>query len=135
MRQLGGDRFEALSAGSRPAGYIHPLASEAMKERGLSLDEHRSKSWEEFAEAPVDLVITVCDAAAGAICPTWPGSPISVHWSMPDPAGHPGTEAQRLALAMRVAERLETKIRGLVDLDWSLPHEKLVKRLQFLGEI
>lgn len=135
LRHLAGDRFEALSAGSYPAGYVHPLAIEAMGQMNIPMEDPVSKSWDEFANAPVDVVITVCDAAAGETCPTWPGNPITAHWSLPDPAYHLGTEEERVEFALRVAQRLHTKIQGMIDLDWSADREELTKRLQFLGEI
>ncbi len=135
LRHMAGDRFESCSAGSHPAGFVHPLAIEAMERKGISLEGHRSKSWDEFIGRPLDLVITVCDAAAGAGCPAWPERTTSVHWSLPDPANHPGTDQERRDLADRVADRLEEKITGMVGLDWSLDRSELIQRLNFLGEI
>ncbi len=136
LRRLGGERFEALSAGSHPAGFVYPLAIEAMQRLDVPIDEDQtSKSWDEFADVPVDAVITLCDAAAGESCPAWPGIPVRAHWSLPDPSSHFGTDSERLEFTLRVATRLRTKIEGLIDLDWSLPEDELTKRLQFLGEI
>ena len=135
LRALGGDRFEALSAGSHPAGFVHGLAIEAMARMSISLDDHESKSWNAYGDTPLDLVITVCDNAAGETCPTWPGSPLTAHWSLPDPAYHPGTDEERLHFAMRVSERLRTKVVGLIELDWSGPRAAIEQRLRFLGEI
>lgn len=134
LRSLAGDRFEALSAGSHPAGFIHPLAEDAMAAMNIPLDGARSKSWDEFSTDPVDVVITVCDAAA-ELCPTWPGTPIVAHWPLPDPVGHWGSEEDRQAFAAGIAQRLLTKIQGLIELDWSLDREELTRRLGFLGEI
>jgi protein-tyrosine-phosphatase len=135
LRQIGGDRFEALSAGSKPAGFIHPLAVEALAALQFSIDEPVSKSWDEFADKPVDVVVTVCDAAAAEACPVFPGAALRAHWSLPDPVYHPGTDKERLAFAIAVAKRLRAKIDGLVALDWSSPLKELQRRLQFLGEI
>ena len=135
LRLLGGDRFEALSAGSHPAGFIHPLAIEAMRRMKVPLENQLSKSWDEFAATSLDAVVTVCDAAAGEPCPTWPASPVCVHWFLPDPAYHPGDEEARLEFALRVAKRLRAKIEGLVELDWAMSREELQQRLDFLGEI
>jgi len=135
LRHLASDRFEALSAGSHPAGFVHPLAIEALDRKGITLDNQRSKSWDEFKGRRLDLVITVCDAAAGAGCPIWPDRTMSVHWSLPDPANHPGTDEERRELANNVADRLEAKIQAMVNLDWSADREELVRRLSFLGEI
>lgn len=135
LRQLGGDRFEALSAGSHPAGFIHPLAIAAMIRLNIPLTSQTSKSWSEFAGTRLDVVITLCDAAASETCPLWPGGPMTAHWSLPDPAFHPGTDDERLEFALLIAERLRTKIAGLVALDWSSDQAELKQRLGFLGEI
>lgn len=135
LRLLGGDRFEALSAGSHPAGFIHPLALEAMRRMEVPLENQISKSWDEFAATSLDAVITVCDAAAGESCPAWPASPVCVHWFLPDPAYHPGDEEERLEFALRVAKRLRAKLEGLVELDWAMSRQELQQRLDFLGEI
>ncbi len=135
LRHLGGDRFEACSAGSHPAGFIHPLAVDAIQDMDVSMEGQTSKSWEEFAEVSLDVVITLCDAAAGEPCPTWLGSPIVAHWSLPDPTYHPGTQEERTAFALRVVQRLRMKIEGLVQLDFSGDPANIQKRLEFLGEI
>lgn len=135
LRHLGEDRFEALSAGSHPAGFIHALALEAMQQMDIPIEGQESKSWDTFAGVSFDAVITLCDEAAGQPCPIWPGDPIRVHWSLPDPAFHPGSEEERLAFALRVADRLRVKIQGLIDLDWSLDSPQRTQRLKFLGDI
>ncbi len=135
LRHLGRGRFEASSAGSHPAGFVHLLAIDALKAMGIPLADQTSKSWDSFVGGPVDVVITVCDAAAAQACPVFPGSPLSAHWSLPDPVYHPGTDDERLAFALSVAERLRTKIEGLVQLDWSVDRAELKRRLEFLGEI
>ncbi|MBU0716981.1 MAG: arsenate reductase ArsC [Planctomycetes bacterium] len=135
LRRIGGERFEACSAGSQPAGFIHGLAIEAMRRMGISVEGQESKSWDVFRDDPVDAVITLCDAAAAETCPQWPGAPLTAHWSLPDPAYHPGAEEERMELAMRVADRLRLKIEGLVNLDWSADRQQLAKHLNDLGEI
>ena len=89
LNALGGGRFRAFSAGSRPKGAVHPLALKELERLHIPTDGFRSKSWQEFAApgAPeMDFVFTVCDHAAGEECPTWPGQPVTAHWGMPDPA-------------------------------------------------
>ena len=107
-------RFKGYSAGSYPKGQVHPKAIQLLGQLGLRTDGLRSKSWDEFAgpNAPrMDYIITVCDQAAGEVCPIWPGRPISAHWGLPDPAAATGTDADQM-IAFREAFRiLETRIR------------------------
>ena len=135
LRQIGGEAFEALSAGSHPAGFVHPLAIEAMRRMYVPVANLVSKSWNAFADRPVDVVITLCDDAAEEPCPVWPGEPIRVHWSLPDPAYFVGTEPDRIEFTLRIAERLAAKIRGLVAIDWTQTRDAVQERLEFLGEI
>jgi arsenate reductase len=91
LNAMGKGRFHAYSAGSHPTGRINPYVEEYLESVGMNTSGARSKSWDEFARpgAPkMDLVITVCDQAAGEACPLWPGMPAKAHWSAPDPAGH-----------------------------------------------
>lgn len=114
MREAGGGRFRAFSAGSFPKGVVHPLALRLLNEVGLSTAGLRSKSWNEFAapDAPaMDFVFTVCDQAAGEVCPVWPGHPVTAHWGIPDPAAADGSNADCM-LAFRDAFRsLERRIK------------------------
>ena len=122
--QLGRDRFQAFSAGSTPRGEIHPIALEVLASAGLPTDNLRSKSWDEFAVpgAPeMDIVITVCDNAAGEVCPIWPGQPMTAHWGIPDPAAAEGTEAEIAAAFAEAARQLGTRIRLFL----SLPHDTI----------
>lgn len=135
LRDAAGDRFDACSAGSHPAGFVHELAIEALRQLRIDPGEPRSKSWDDFANTPVDVVITVCDQAAGEACPTWPGKPITAHWSMPDPTYHGGSEADRIAFALAVAKRLRDKIRAMAALDWSADRDVVKRQLDALGEI
>jgi arsenate reductase (thioredoxin) len=98
LNARGKGRFKAFSAGSHPKGAPHPLALALLERRGLPTSGLRSKAWDEFAQpgAPVlDFVFTVCDDAAGEICPVWPGKPITAHWGQPDPAAVEGSELEQ----------------------------------------
>jgi arsenate reductase len=119
INALGGGQWRAFSAGSHPAGAVNPLTLAVLAEHGHPLDGLRSKSWDEFAvpDAPrMDLVITVCDNAAGEMCPIWPGHPSKVHVGFPDPAAATGTAAERLAVFRAVYGQIEAKIRRLIAL-------------------
>lgn len=94
INHLGKDRYTAVSAGSHPAGYVHPKSIEILKRHGIEMGETRSKSWDEFANTKIDLVITVCDEAANEACPLFLGEFKKLHWSTPDPAKALGTEIE-----------------------------------------
>lgn len=117
LNKLGAGRFQAYSAGSHPRGVPNPLALELLEQRGHPVGALRSKSWDVFAVdgAPkMDIVITVCDAAAGESCPHWPGAPVKAHWGIPDPAGVPGgIEAERAAFR-QAYDRLYARASALV---------------------
>ena len=119
INDLGGGKWKAYSAGSKPTGKVNPLSLEILKEKGHPVEGLRSKSWDEFAlsGAPqMDLVITVCDNAAGEICPIWPGAPRRLHMGFPDPADARGTHEQRLAVFREVYGMIEAKMRTLIEL-------------------
>jgi arsenate reductase len=97
LNKIGAGRFKAYSAGSHPRGAVNPHALDVLTRLDYNIDEFRSKAWDEFAQPnspPLDFVITVCDDAAGEICPVWPGQPTTAHWGMPDPAAVEGTPAE-----------------------------------------
>lgn len=107
LNARGEGRFAAFSAGSHPKGEPHPMVLEVLRAHGFSTEGLRSKSWHEFAEPgaqPIDLIVTVCDDAAGEACPVWPGRPISAHWGIEDPAKVDGP---------RQREAFETALRYL----------------------
>lgn len=119
INKLSAGKWRAYSAGSQPTGKINPFTIEVLKENGHTTEELRSKSWDEFSapEAPLmDLVITVCDNAAGEICPIWPGHPAKVHIGFPDPAASTGTHEERLAVFRKVYTMIEIKVRKLLEL-------------------
>ena len=108
LNKIGAGKFRAFSAGSRPRGQINPHALLLLQSLGHDISSFRSKSWSEFADpgAPLlDFVFTVCDNAAGEVCPVWPGQPMTAHWGVPDPALATGSPAQ-IALAFKDAYRM-----------------------------
>lgn len=132
LNGMGGDRFTGYSAGSYPKGQVHPLALELLESLRLPTTGLRSKSWDEFAKPgapPIDFIFTVCDSAAGEVCPVWPGKPVTAHWGLPDPAAVEGPiEVQRKAFAdtlaaMRARLRLFTSLRLEALDDMSLQRE------------
>lgn len=124
LNSIGKNRFRAFSAGSHPVGQVNPYALEYLRQQEIPVDELRSKNWDEFAspDAPqLDFVFTVCDKAAGEVCPVWPGQPMTAHWGIEDPAAAQGDDAaKRRAIAVAHRE-LTTRI----SLFMSLPFHKL----------
>lgn len=124
LNHVGQGRFRALSAGSHPAGEVNPYVLKLLREQGIPVNELRSKSWDEFArnDAPhLDFVFTVCDKAAGEICPVWLGQPMTAHWGIEDPATVEGSDAAK-ERAVSTAFRLLTR---RISLFVSLPLDKL----------
>jgi protein-tyrosine-phosphatase len=124
LNHLGAGRFRAFSAGSQPSGRVNPFALQALAEAGVDTTGVRSKSWDTFAEpgAPeMDLIITVCDSAAGELCPVWPGHPATAHWGYADPSAATGPDAARL-MAFRDTMAL---IRRRLEILVALPAERL----------
>jgi arsenate reductase len=109
LRRLGGERFEVASAGTRPTP-VRPEAVAVMKELGIDISGHRSKSVEEFAGQPFDYVITVCDSARQE-CPVFPAAAGTLHWSFEDPAIASGSEQERLAVFRRVRDQIAERLR------------------------
>ncbi|MBI2813167.1 MAG: arsenate reductase ArsC [Opitutae bacterium] len=105
LRAAAGDLLDVQSAGSKPAGYVHPLAFQVMREIGIDISSHRSKSMNEFLTGPVETVITVCGHADQA-CPVFPGQVNRHHWPFDDPAHATGTEAEKLAVFRRVRDEI-----------------------------
>ena len=121
LNHLGRGRFKAYSAGSSPRANQepNPLGLRALQEAGIPSDGLYSKSWQAFAapEAPVmDLIITVCDNAAGEVCPVWPGHPATAHWGYADPSEVQGTEAQRLQAFAHTLQAIRQRLQRLVNL-------------------
>jgi arsenate reductase len=126
LNRLGAGKFRALSAGSQPAGFVHPMALQMLQNAHYDTSKLRSKSWDEFAgpDAPqLDFVFTVCDNAAKEVCPIWPGQPMTAHWGLPDPAKAEGTHAERNLAFADTLRMLSNRIGIFV----SLPFDKLSK--------
>lgn len=140
MNRVGAGKFQAYSAGSHPAGEVNPHALALLKKLNFDTTSFRSKPWEEFArdtnpDAPdLDFVFTVCDNAAGEVCPYWPGQPMTAHWGMPDPALATGNDAE-IGLAFADAYRiLNNRISIFVNLPiTSLDSLSLQERLTSIG--
>ena len=120
MNHLGQGRFRAFSAGSHPTGRVNPFALEVVQALGFAPDDFRSKSWDEFATATapaLDFVFTVCDNAAGEVCPHWPGQPMTAHWGIEDPAAVEGNDIEK----RRAFVQAEKHLRRRIDLFLNLP--------------
>jgi len=139
LNHLGKGRFRAYSAGSHPVGRVNPYAIEQLQRASLPVEELRSKNWEEFAkeEAPrLDFVFTVCDRAAGEMCPVWPGQPMTAHWGIEDPAAVEGSEEHKRQAFTKAFAQLNRRISIFL----SLPFKKidamaLKKELDTIGRL
>ena len=138
LTNLGKGRFRAFSAGSHPAGQVNPFALELLEKNHFDTSELRSKSWDEFAQpdAPhLDFVITVCDNAAGEVCPVWPGQPMTAHWGVPDPAAVDGTDEQKRRAFVDVMNQLQRRICMFVSLPFiTLDGMKLQQAVRDIGK-
>src|SRR4029077_14438890 len=138
INQWGQGKFRGFSAGSHPKGAVHPIALQLVQRMNLPTEGLRSKSWDEFAAPdamPLDFVFTVCDHAAGEVCPYWPGQPMTAHWGVPDPAAVEGSDKKKW-LAFREAFRiLDDRIKIFTSLPLaSLDRIKLQERLDAIGK-
>jgi arsenate reductase (thioredoxin) len=135
----GKGRFKGYSAGSFPKGAVHPLALDLLEKAHLDTSRLRSKSWDEFAKpgAPVmDFVFTVCDQAAGEVCPVWPGNPVTAHWGVPDPAAVEGTESEKIRALRYAYQALETRIKLFTSLRLEiLDRLALQRKVEDLGHL
>ncbi len=124
-------RFQGFSAGSKPGGTVNPFAIEQVGKTGYPVDKLRSKSWDEFAgpDAPhMDFIITVCDNAAGEVCPYWPGHPATAHWGFEDPAAVKGTDAQKRAAFEKVFKQILARMNSFVSLPVHLLDKHAIQR-------
>src|SRR5450432_1110822 len=130
--------FAAYSAGSHPSGTVRPEALHQIEAAGLSTEELRSKSWDEFAAPdapPIDFIFTVCDNAANEVCPIWPGHPMTAHWGIADPAAAEGTDADKAFAFRKALKELETRIKLFVQLPIaSLDQMTLRAQLRAIGQ-
>jgi arsenate reductase (thioredoxin) len=128
LNKIGAGRFKAYSAGSSPreGGSPNPIGLQVLREHGFDTAGLRSKNWDEFAgtDAPkMDLIITVCDNAAGEVCPYWPGQPATAHWGYPDPSAGEGSDAEKHEAFRQTLHAMRRRLELMV----SLPAEKLAK--------
>ena len=137
LRSVSAGRFNAYSAGSQPTGRVNPFALELLAKNHLPTDGLRSKSWDEFAQPgspPLDFVFTVCDNAAGEVCPVWPGQPVTAHWGIPDPAAAEGDDATKRKAFADACHTLLHRIRIFASLPFDkLDRLSLQRRLEDLG--
>jgi arsenate reductase (thioredoxin) len=137
MNGMGAPRFKAYSAGSHPNGRVNPFAIELLQKNRLPVEGLRSKSWDEFAApgAPeLDFVFTVCDSAAGEVCPLWPGQPITAHWGVEDPAAVDGSDEDKRKAFFNAYNRLHNRIQLFLNLPLTkLDRVALTARLREIG--
>jgi arsenate reductase (thioredoxin) len=138
LSHWGHGKFRAFSAGSFPKGAVHPMALELLERANLPAEGFRSKSWDEFAAAaapPIDFIFTVCDNAAGEVCPVWPGKPVTAHWGIADPAVVEGTDAEKAFAFRKALKQLETRIKLFTSLPiGSLDSMTLQAKLREIGK-
>lgn len=138
LNRLGQGRFRGFSAGSHPKGEVHPIALALLKELDFPTDALRSKPWDEFAASgapPLHFIFTVCDNAAGEVCPVWPGKPATAHWGIPDPAAVEGSDAEKWAAFREAFHSLESRIKKFSSLPLaSLDRVQLKAELDRIGK-
>jgi arsenate reductase len=138
VNHWGRGQFRGFSAGSFPRGQVHPMALDLLQRMNLPTKGLRSKSWDEFAvpgAPPLDFIFTVCDNAAGEVCPVWPGKPMTAHWGIADPAAVLGTDAEKAVAFRKTLNELETRIKLLTELPISsLDRMQLQEMLRAIGK-
>lgn len=138
LNHWGRGKFHGFSAGSFPKGAVHPMAIELLQRMNLPAQNLRSKSWDEFVPSgapPLNFIFTVCDDAAGEVCPVWPGKPMTAHWGIADPAAAQGTDAQKAFAFRKAFKELETRIKLFISLPIaSLDQILLQETLRAIGK-
>jgi len=138
LNDMGKGRFRAFSAGSHPAGQVNPFALELLRKNQYPTSDLRSKPWDEFAQpgSPnLDFVITVCDKAAGEVCPVWPGQPMTAHWGIPDPAAVEGSDDAKRRAFVDAMNQMQRRISMFVNLPFaSLDSMKLQQAVRDIGK-
>src|ERR1700728_533880 len=139
LNSLGEGKFRAYSGGSFPKGQVHPMAVDLLKRMNLPTENLRSKSWDEFAapgSPPIDFIFTVCDNAAGEVCPVWPGKPMTARWGIADPAALEGTDVEKSSAFRKALKELETRIKLFIALPIeSLDPLTLREKLRAIGHL
>jgi protein-tyrosine-phosphatase len=138
LGRWGAGKFNSFSAGSHPKGEVHPTTLKLLSNLNYDVSSYRSKSWDEFAgpgAVPLDFVFTVCDNAAGEVCPIWPGQPMTAHWGVEDPAAFVGPEEAALKYFKRIYLELEARIKVFTSLRIEgLDRMSLQAKLREIGE-
>jgi arsenate reductase len=139
LNHLGGEKFRAFSAGSHPRGEINPYTYIELEKNGYEFSSLRSKSWYEFAQPDsplMDFVFTVCDNAAGEVCPVWPGQPVTAHWGVEDPAAESGNDIAKKRAFAKAYRELYNRISIFANLPIeSLDHLRLQQEVDRIGRI
>jgi protein-tyrosine-phosphatase len=138
INEWGRGKFRGFSAGSHPKGAVHPIALELLRKMNFPTEGLRSKAWDEFSAPgapPLDFVFTVCDNAAGEVCPYWPGQPMTAHWGIPDPAAVEGSEVEKWTAFRSAFKSLDNRIKIFTSLPLrSLDRIRLQERLNAIGD-
>lgn len=134
LNHLSQGRYRAFSAGSKPTGAVHPKSLALLASKGIATDGLHSKSWDSLGDTPFDIVITVCDQAAGEACPVFSGAPVKAHWGVADPAHATGTEAEVMQAFQSAYDTLAARIKALLALPDDLSGAPLAAALRDIGE-
>ena len=139
LTTMGKGQFRGFSAGSHPGGVVNPFAIEQVKKINYPIENLRSKSWDEFAlpGAPkMDFIITVCDNAAGEVCPVWPGQPISAHWGFEDPAAVQGTDEEKRRVFDKVCRQIMSRVHVFLGLPLAMLEGNAIQHeVKSIGEL